>query len=178
MTPTGSTRSTPTLSRLARDTGYFTYLAGLQANIEVVLGDARMSLERELRAGQQQFDVMVLDAFSGDAIPAHLLTREAFDLYLQHLRDPDGVIAINVTNRVLDLKPLVWGLAESLGLAVVLVGSPGDKTMTFPAEWMLLTHDLAFLERPEIASAGSFYHAPISIGVWTDDYHPLLPIMK
>ena len=136
-----------------------------------------MSLERELRTGSQQFDVLVLDAFSGDAIPAHLLTREAFTVYLQHLQ-PNGVIAINVSNRVLDLKQLGWVLAESLGLAAILVESPGDMTITFPAEWMLLTRDRAFLKQPEIASAGSFNHGPISISAWTDDYHPLYPIMK
>ncbi len=121
---------------------------------------------------------MVLDAFSGDAVPAHLLTREAFSLYLQHLRDPDGVIAINVTNRVLDLKPLVWGVAEALGLAAVLVRTPGDKTMTFPAEWMLLSRDPSFPKLPEVAASGTTRHEPVSIGVWTDDYHPLLPIMR
>ncbi len=168
----------PDVVRFARDPSLFTYVADSKANVEVVLGDARISLEREIRSGSQQFDVMVLDAFSGDAIPAHLLTREAFALYLRHLRDPDGVIAINVTNRVLNLKPVIWGLAESLGLAAVLVRTPGDKTMTFPSEWMLLGRDAELPKMPEIASSGTILHDPVAIGVWTDDYHPLLPIMK
>ena len=103
----------PDVVRFARDPALFTYLADSKATVEIVLGDARISLERELRNGSQRFDVMVLDAFSGDAIPAHLLTREAFALYLRHLREPDGVIAINVTNRVLNLRPVVF--------------SPGDR---------------------------------------------------
>jgi hypothetical protein len=168
----------PDVVRFARDPSLFTYLADSKANVEIVLGDARISLERELRAGPEQYDVMILDAFSGDAVPAHLLTREAFALYLRQLRNPGGLLAIHVTNRVLDLKPVIWNLAESLGLAAVLVSTPGDKTMTFPSEWMLLSRDATLPKMPELASSGTTIHDPATIGVWTDDYHPLLPIMK
>ena len=163
--------------RIARDSGLIHLPADSQANIEVVPGDARMSLERELRVGSQQFDVLVLDAFSGDAIPAHLLTREAFTIYLQHLR-PNGVVAINVSNRVLDLKPLIWSLAESMHLVAIMVPALGDNIMIAPSEWMLMSRDRSLLDQPEIANAGTFLHEPVSISAWTDDYHPLLALLK
>ncbi len=168
----------PDVVRLARDPSLFTYLADSKASVEVVLGDARISLEREIRSGSQQFDVMVLDAFSGDAIPAHLLTREAFALYLRHLRDPDGVIAINVTNRVLNLKPVVIGIAQSLGLAAAMVRSPGDATLTFPSEWILLERGGMAEGAERVAASGTAARGPGPTVLWTDDYHPLLSILR
>ncbi len=80
--------------------GYFSFLSRSQAQVEMVSGDGRISLERELAQGRpQSYDIFVVDAFNGDAVPVHLLTREAFELYLKHLRDEDSVIAIHVTNR-------------------------------------------------------------------------------
>ncbi len=96
--------------------GYFSYLSDSQALIEVVPGDARLSLEGELyTSGSQDFDVLILDAFSSDSIPVHLIDREAFDIYLQHLA-PNGILAVHITNRHLDLLPVVWTLADHFKL--------------------------------------------------------------
>ena len=99
---------------------YFTYLdKNRAAKTEVILGDARISMERELKEGSQNYDVIVLDAFSSDAIPAHLLTVESFALYEKHLRHengkPVGVMAIHISNRYLDLEPVVAAIAKKFG---------------------------------------------------------------
>src|SRR5262249_23678636 len=89
----------------------FTYLRDGPARVEIVLGDARLSLERERkRSGAQGFDVLAIDAFTSDSIPVHLLTKEAFELYLSHLARPDGILAIHISNRQLDLAPVVRAL--------------------------------------------------------------------
>ena len=122
----------PEVSRLAES--YFTYLAdarGRGAAVEIVHGDARLSLERELKQAPQAFDLLVLDAFSSDSIPTHLLTQEAFDVYLRHLA-PQGAVALHVSNRNLDLAPVVYGLAEHFKLDAVQIFSRN-------------VHDAAFL---------------------------------
>jgi len=98
-----------------------------KANIEIILGDARISLERELaEGGPQNFDVLVLDTFGSDSIPVHLVTKEAFALYLEHLA-PDGIIAPHITNLPLDLQPVLWQLANHFDLHMVRVNYPGDS---------------------------------------------------
>ncbi len=160
--------------------GYFTFLGDSKADVTVVEGDARISLEQELLAGTpQNFDVLVLDTFSSDSIPVHLVTKEAFALYLQHLAS-DGVIAAHISNRHLDLRPVLWQLAEEFGLSIVQVDRPastGDNG--FPSEWILLARDSALLEFPEIQSkAISFDNYSTSIQLWTDDYSNLFQILK
>ncbi|MBK6406875.1 MAG: fused MFS/spermidine synthase, partial [Holophagales bacterium] len=103
----------------------FTYLAQCKAEVSVVLGDARLSLERE---PPQRFDILVVDAFSGDSIPVHLLTREAFALYQRHLA-PGGVLAVHCSNRFLNLPPVVALAAKSRGLEARVVHSPGKPDM-------------------------------------------------
>ena len=102
----------PDVIRIARE--HFSFLADCQGECDVVLGDARLSLEKE---SPQHFDLLVLDAFSGDAVPAHLLTREAFEIYRRHLQ-PDGMIAVHISNRYLDLRPVLAGLAEQFGYSL------------------------------------------------------------
>ena len=101
------------------------------ATVEIVLGDARLSLERELKQAPQAFDLLVLDAFSGDSIPIHLLTKEAFDIYLPHLA-PEGALAVHISNRHLDLAPVVYGLAEHFELDAVRIFA---TTCNMPAGW-------------------------------------------
>jgi len=142
----------------------------------VVLGDARISLEQELAAGEtQNFDVLVLDTFSSDSIPVHLVTKEAFALYLEHLA-ADGVIAAHISNRHLDLRPVLWQLAHEFGLNIIQVNrpaSPGD--IGFPSEWILLSRDPDLLKNPAFQShAVSFEGYATSIRLWTDDYSNLL----
>ena len=97
----------PEVINVAHNENYFTYLSDCQAQVETVLGDARISLERELAENSpQHYDIFVIDAFTSDAIPAHLLTKEAFEIYLSHLNS-DGIIAVHITNRHLNLVPVL-----------------------------------------------------------------------
>jgi spermidine synthase len=171
----------PVVVRLAEgEGGYFTFLNDSKAETTIVTGDARISLERELAAGKKQnFDVLVLDTFNSDSIPVHLVTREAFVLYLNQLA-PDGVIAAHISNRHLDLRPVFWKLAQEFGLAIVQVNNPassGDNG--FPSEWILLARNPALLELPVIKShAISFEGYTTPIKLWTDDYSNLFQILK
>lgn len=159
--------------------GYFSYLKNTKAKVTTVLGDARISLERELaQSDSQQFDVLVLDTFSSDSIPMHLVTSEAFDLYLKHLA-PDGLIAAHISNRYLDLNPVFWQLAQHHGLKIVSVLYPGDEQGGFPSEWLLLARNPAVLETPAIKQRSSdMSKHGTSILLWTDDYSNLLQILK
>ncbi len=159
--------------------GYFSYLTDSQAHIEVVAGDARLSLERELAAGQRQdYDVLALDVFSSDSIPVHLLNREAFALYLEHLA-PDGILAVHISNRHLDLLPVVWQLAEHYDLARVVIGDDCSQERCFPSLWVLLAREPALLAVPEIASrARDMGDYTPSLRLWTDDYSNLIQILK
>ena len=155
--------------------GYFDFLKRSAGKVEVVLGDARISLERELReGGPQRFDVLVVDAFSSDSIPAHLLTLQAFELYRRHLA-PGGVVAIHTSNRFLELEPIVWRLAERAGLRAGSVTNPeeGEK-LVFISDWTLLGAEEGFFSSPAVSQALRQDVPPASSAVWTDDYAPLL----
>ena len=119
---------------LALNPEIFTFWSLLEqrgARGDVILGDARISLENELRAGQrQEFDILVLDVFSGDAIPVHLLTVEAFQIYKQHMA-PHGLLAVHISNRHLDLLPVVQTMAEHFSMAAGMVDVPESR-------WVLL----------------------------------------
>jgi hypothetical protein len=158
--------------------GYFTYLKQSAARIELIPGDARLSLERELEQGQaQQYDVLVLDVFSGDSIPTHLLNREAFALYLAHL-NPQGILAVHISNRHLDLLPVVWKLADFFHLERLLISNPGDGERNFPSRWVLLARQ-ASLFAPQVLSHASDMHGYTSpLRLWTDDYSNLIQILK
>jgi spermidine synthase len=155
----------------------FTYLKDCPGHADVVPGDARLSLERELREGKpQQFDVLGIDAFNSDAIPVHLLTTEAIEIYEQHLRRPDGILAIHISNRYLDLQPVVRAAAVARNLDTVIIESrpgsdkdPGANSST----WVLLSPDRDTLRRPEIASVASESDGRTS-RLWTDDFSNLL----
>jgi hypothetical protein len=159
--------------------GYFSFVSDSKANIITVLGDARISLERELADGHpQNFDVLVLDTFSSDSIPVHLVTKEAFELYLKHLA-PDGIIAAHISNRHLDLRPVFWQLAKYYGLQIMSVNYPGDDQGGYPTDWLLLTRDPALLEIPGIAShAVDMSDYATDLKLWTDDYSNLFQILK
>jgi spermidine synthase len=152
----------------------FTYLRESGAQITVVGGDARTELTRE---APQQFDVLVVDAFSGDAIPLHLLTTQALALYRKHLA-PSGVIAFHISNQHVDLEPALALLAQSAGMKAMRFSSPSnDDRDEFVAYWVLLTYDGEFFAQPEVAAAG---HAPVfrpGLRLWTDDYSSLLPLL-
>ena len=156
----------------------FTYLADSKAEIELALGDARLALEREAPQG---FDVLAVDAFSSDAIPVHLITREALAVYLKHVR-PDGIVAFHVSNRFLDLIPVVARLAKEHGAHAVLVNDEegdDDDSLRSRSDWVLVSRDPAALERPAIVDAGA---RPAEDRpewrTWTDDYSNLIQILK
>jgi len=170
----------PVVIRLAEgEGGYFTFLQDSAADVTVTTGDARISLEQELAADPpQKFDVLMLDTFSSDSIPVHLVTKEAFDLYLQHL-ESDGVIAAHISNRYLDLQPVFWQLAKEYGLEMVRVSDSGGGKGAFPSEWLLLTRNKEFLEIPQIKARTEDYAGySTSIPLWTDDYSNLFQILR
>lgn len=152
----------------------FTYLRDARGTVEVAIGDARINLEREPPQG---FDVLALDAFSSDAIPVHLLTVEAVQLYLRHLRDDDGVIAVHISNRYVDLDPVVRGIAEALDLAVTRIDDDEDGRV-WASEWMLLSRSPAALRRAEQLADPT--EPPAREGawpLWTDAYSNLVQVL-
>ncbi len=153
----------------------FTFLQDSPARISVIPGDARLSLERQTPQG---FDVLAVDAFSGDAIPVHLLTREAFALYFRHLK-PDGVLAVHISNKYIDLAPVVAKEAAQLGRPAVEVYSAGDdRKAILRARWVLITSDHVFLAQPETRQAGRLVAIASGFPLWTDDYSSLLRLLK
>ena len=152
----------------------FTFLGDSGAKIEIVLGDARLSMERE---PPQNYDVLVIDAFSSDSIPVHLITREALAVYLRHMK-PGGVIAFHVTNRFLHLAPVVKRIAEEHDLHVALISDDAEDSDLARTDWVLVTRDQALLERPEIAQYVSEIESIPGLRVWTDDFNNLFQILK
>jgi SAM-dependent methyltransferase len=162
----------PLVIRLARS--QFTFLADSQARVEVALGDGRLSLARE---PSQQFDILAVDAFSGDSIPVHLLTREAFDLYFRHLK-PAGVLAVHVTNKYLALAPVVHRIAAALGKRDGVIEGPGDPaTATFPSTWVLVGPAETFQRTPIHDAVRPVEDKP-GLRIWTDDYSNLFQVLK
>jgi len=133
----------PAVEEIARK--WFYYLGDCQAELKVVLGDARVMLERELERGEvQHFDVLAVDAFSSDAIPVHLLTKECGQMYFKHLK-PDGILALHISNRFIDLKPVTYALAKELNCKIVLISNSADSSKgVSSSSWVLLTRNEAF----------------------------------
>jgi len=175
----------PDIVRVAQDR--FTFLDNSRADCETVVGDARLQLERE---ADQRFDILVLDAFSSDAVPVHLLTLEAFRLYRRHLQ-PDGVLAIHISNQSLDLTPVVYNAAEALEMHALHVAAPGggEGSALRRSNWMILSSDAAPIEGlvTYFAELETRYPARLyrgdpakyrEIRPWTDRYSNLLGILK
>src|SRR5580693_247790 len=163
----------PQVISVAND--WFTFLKQSPAKSEIILGDARLSLESE---SSQQFDVLAVDAFSGDAIPVHLLTKEAFAVYYRHLK-PGGILAIHTSNTYLKLAPVVKMLAEDADYASRLISSEEDTTMMVsPADWVLVTRNQEFLNKPETFAGSQTIEVPTRLRLWTDDYNNLYEILR
>jgi spermidine synthase len=144
------------------------------AQTELVLGDARLQLEAE---SPQQFDVLVVDAFSGDSVPVHLLTREAFEQYARHLKS-NGVIAVHITNRFLDLQPVIYTAAQKLGFTARLIDHPGDDgRLVYPSRWALLAKDPQWFEQIALKEATKL-STQAGFVPWTDDYSSLFSVVK
>jgi hypothetical protein len=155
----------------------FTYVRDSRARVDVVLGDARRRLEDELALGEPgNFDVLVLDAFSGDSIPVHLLTTQAFDTYWKHLNPEHGVIAVHITETHIHLLPVMEGLAAHYHCA--LRGRSVSEGFPFaPSDWVFLSRHPEALE-----VAGLFADRPSSARripprLWTDDYSDMVRLL-
>jgi spermidine synthase len=163
--------------------------------VEVVPGDGRLSLQKELDRGQRNnFDILVIDAFSSDAIPFHLLTREAYGLFLEHLK-PSGLIAAHVSNRHFNLAPILYRIGKSYGLEVMSVNNPefGLK-ISGPARWIFLSRDPARirtlqmlgeermrelrLDGSKIVFGQLSPTAYMGEPLWTDDFNSLLGVLN
>lgn len=177
----------PGVIQLTESGRWFTYLQDCQARggkYAIKLGDARITLERELDAGRdERFHVLVLDAFSGDAIPIHLLTAEAFDTYARYLTTPaaggvDGALVVHVSNRYLDLEPVVRGAAQRLGLPMATVHSPREPNHgIYEAEWIVLTKNASL--QAELKPFANTPDEPAKPAVvWTDERSNLLDVVK
>ena len=151
----------------------FTYLSDTPAKLEIILGDGRLQLERE---PSQQFDVLVMDAFSGDSVPVHLLTLEAFAIYFKHLKT-DGVLAMNVTNAFLDLVPVLKRAADQYGKHIRLLEHPGDQGFAFASRWIVITDSKDFFDQTSLQAMREV-DAPKDFVAWRDDYSSLLAVLK
>jgi hypothetical protein len=152
----------------------FTYLRDSDATIQTPLGDARLNLEREAPQG---FDLLAIDAFSSDSIPVHLLTNEALTVYVKHMK-PGGIIAFHLTNRFLDLIPVVKQLADAHHLFSVLVSDEGNEGIASRSDWVLLSDREASLQVPQIAEAASEIPVRENLRLWTDDFNNIVQILK
>ena len=165
----------PDVIKIAENT--FSYLDICEAKVETTLADARIAMEREQN---QKYNLIVLDAFSGDGIPAHLLTVEAFDVYKKHLT-PQGIVAVHISNRYLNLFPVVAGTAGHHNLEMVYIEHlPNDSVREeASSDWILLTNNHEFIEDKEVQDLSQdprqWYSSPIK---WTDQYSNLIDVMK
>jgi len=168
----------PAVERISNE--FFTYRRDSSAEVDVVLGDARVSMEQELARGERQnFDVLAVDAFSSDSIPVHLLTEESGRIYLQHLKT-DGLLLLHISNRFLNLDPVARGMAEALGRRAVMIDSDEDASRGVDAAtWVILTNNEKFLSESVIRQAVTPWPeddpAPI---LWTDGFAGLWQVLK
>ncbi len=168
----------PAVETLART--FFTHIEKTPAKVDVLMGDARLTMENEIAENRSpQYDLLALDAFSSDAIPVHLLTKEAFEIYLKQLK-PDGVIAVHISNRYLDLRPVVEKLAEHFGMGVVSISDDKEpEWWIYATTWMLVSKNQAFLNQSVIREAAE---PPLALSkpmpLWTDDFTNLYSILK
>ncbi|SPE50117.1 Integral membrane protein-like protein [Verrucomicrobia bacterium] len=165
----------PEVLRLAQSR--FTYLRRCAGTVEVALGDARLSMERE---PPQHFDLLALDAFSSDSIPVHLLTKEAFEGYQRHL-NPGAVIAVHISNHYLDLEPVVSNIGRHFNYQASLIDFDEDEDLwwLYSSTWILLTHNEAILDTPAIRqAAGKLNDGAGKVPLWTDDFASVFQILK
>ena len=164
----------PAVLKIAEDNRWFSFLSDCPSKYDVLIGDARLVMEGQL---DQNFDLLVIDAFSSDSIPVHLLTVEAIEVYLRHLKT-DGILAFHLSNRHLDLPSVVLRLADELGLSARRVHDDGDDDLaTFAATWVLLSRDSDLLNTQIIDNKEDNIKR-LDIKLWTDDFVNLFEILK
>ncbi|MCE9604303.1 MAG: fused MFS/spermidine synthase [Planctomycetia bacterium] len=165
----------PDVIRMAQQ--YFSFLRDSRASNEIVLGDARVCLERELISGSQKFDILVIDAFSGDAVPMHLLTRECFRTYDAHLAE-GGMIVMNISNDNVDLAPVVRAHAAELQLQIRSLGSAEDRSKSMQrSDWLILTRNTQFLNDPQATAHFRPIPSKLDPILWTDDFGSLRQVL-
>lgn len=153
----------------------FTFLPDSKAKTDVVMGDARLSLERE---PAQQFDVIMMDAFSGDSIPVHLVTIEAFEQYFRHLK-PDGLIVVHISNKYLDLEPVLAAAAKTLGKAArVYESGEDDDGNCFGTTYVVVANSAKVFEEAPFQGSGHDPRADEKVPAWTDGYSNMFRILK
>jgi SAM-dependent methyltransferase len=163
----------PEVPKIAKN--YFWYLENAEGAIEIVLGDGRLSMERE---PPQSYDLLVMDAFSSDSIPVHLLTREAMQLYFRHLK-PDGVLAVHISNRYVDLRPVLEREAALLGKTALLVETEdSDDGRCFGTTWVLMANHAGVFAREPFQKNGQKLEKAEWLRPWTDDYSNLFQVLK
>jgi spermidine synthase len=160
----------PLVVEIARS--QFHFLGDTRATVEIALGDARLVLENE---APQQFDLLAIDAFSGDAVPVHLLTREAFAVYFRHIR-PGGILAVHISNGYLNLEPVVASAAAALGKKALLADSVPSSadTLCLRAIWALVVEPPAAAQFPTLTAAQTWPH----FRTWTDDYSSMFAVLR
>jgi len=160
----------------------FSYVARSAAKIDIVMGDGRLSMESEPPQG---FDFLIMDAFSSDAVPVHLLTKEAFEIYERHLK-PDGAILVNISNRYLDLRPVIENAARAFKFQSHHINSEdggeseeGSGWWLYASTWMVLSRNQEFMDRPALRHAASApMSGPNTIPLWTDDYASMFKVLQ
>ncbi|MBI2120481.1 MAG: fused MFS/spermidine synthase [Parcubacteria group bacterium] len=165
----------PAVVSFARE--HFTFLADCPAALTVAQGDARLLLDRERKSGDPRFDILVLDAFADDAVPMHLLTQEAFGLYLARLSE-GGVLAVHISSRYLDLSPVVAANMEHYGMSGVVVSSREQSSSILFSIWVVLSKDKKFIDALSLSAGESAQEFPEKRVVWTDDYSNLFSVLK
>jgi SAM-dependent methyltransferase len=154
----------------------FTYLSDTPARVEIAKGDGRLVLESE---PGQQFDLLVMDAFSGDSVPVHLITREAFQTYFRHLK-PNGILAVNISNTYLDLEPVMERAANAFGkVALVYSYTPPDEDfLCFGCSWTLIMDRATADAYPSLRTDAKELHPERPFRIWTDDFSNMYSILK
>jgi hypothetical protein len=155
----------------------FRYATSCAGKVEIAMGDARLSMERD---SPQQFDLLALDAFSSDAIPVHLLTKEAFDVYQRHLKT-NAIVAVHISNHYLDLEPVVANLARQFGykMAIIDFDEDDEEWWEYSSTWILLSHDHNLLQQSAIRDATKKSRlSKRKVPLWTDDFTSVFQILK
>ena len=148
------------------------------AIVETVVGDGRLLLQSELATGpEQQFDLLVIDAFSGDSVPVHLVTHECFSLYWKHLKK-SGILAIHISNLILDFEPVIRGQQLSDSASAAVVHHAGSPPLIYPSDWVLLARDPAIFSQPAFAQYAEGWTDPNRFVLWTDDHSSVTHILK
>jgi len=157
---------------------HFTFLKDAKGKLEIVMGDGRIKMERELKnTGSLNYDIMVIDAFSGDAVPIHLLTKEAFELYFKHLKK-DGILAIHISNRYLKLENVVYGIASSLNKKIIYIKTRKKRRKRVSrSTWILITDNEAFINNRKVTKYISRRPKTLEKVLWTDDFSNLVRVL-